>query len=245
MLPLLFLLLLLPPPATPTTPPPAPHLLLNIDFPDPTLLHDPLTHLWHAFATASGPLPLQAASAPSPLGPWTHHPSLALLASPAPWTTGLHSWAPSVHRLSTRANSYILYFSGQHANHTSLHCIGAAVSHTGPLGPYVPDAEPFECPLEHGGAIDPTSVVDGRTGERWVAWKVDGNAVGGGGYCGNSVAPVTGTPIEMVRVDGGRRKKGEVVRVWDREEGVDGPLVEAPEFWDTGTGEWVLFFREI
>lgn len=139
-----------------------------------------------------------------------------------------------------------MYFAGQHKQQTALHCIGAAVSWTGPLGPYVPDAEPLECPLERGWAVDPTSFVDGRTGERWVAWKVDGNAVGHGGYCGNSVPPVVQTPIEMVRVSpyDGRTRMGGTVRVWDREEGADGPLVEAPGLWDTGmgTGEWVLFF---
>lgn len=240
---LLALLLLFPRPTSPTPY----HLLLpSIDFPDPSLLHDPLTNTWHAFATASGPLPLQAASSPSsPLGPWTHHANLSLFSTPPPWTTGANAWAPSVHRLP-RKDAYVLYFAGQHKQQTALHCIGAAVSWTGPLGPYVPDAEPLECPLERGGAIDPTSFLDGRTGERWVAWKVDGNAVGHGGYCGNSVPPVVQTPIEMVRVSpyDGRTRMGGTVRVWDREEGVDGPLVEAPGFWDTGmgTGEWVLFF---
>lgn len=237
----LLVLVLFPLPPTLATP----HLLLPaVDFPDPSLLHDPLTNTWHAFATASGPLPLQAASAPFPLGPWTHHANLSLLESPPPWTTGANAWAPSVHRLPGK-DAYILYFSGQHKEQTALHCIGTAVSRTGPLGPYTPDAEPFECPLSRGGAIDPTSFVDRRTGDRWVAWKVDGNAVGHGGYCGNSVPPVVQTPIEMVRVSprDGTTRVGGAVRVWDREEGVDGPLVEAPGFWDTGVGgRWVLFF---
>jgi hypothetical protein len=97
--------------------------------------------------------------------------------------------------------------------------------------------------LEKGGAIDPAGFRDPVSGRRWLLYKVDGNAVGGGGECNNGVAPVKQTPIMLQEVDGedGVGLVGEAVQVLDRRdgngEGGDGPLVEAPDlFWSGGVG---------
>ncbi|KAK4645595.1 hypothetical protein QC761_202920 [Podospora bellae-mahoneyi] len=220
--------------------------LLNRDFPDPSILHDS-SGTYYAFATSllTGPSPknIQVASAPSPLGPWTYL-DIDPLPNPGSWTSGPGSltWAPSVVRLSD--NSYVMYYSGQlSGNNSAYHCIGAAKSTSSVTGPYTPLSQPIACPLSQGGAIDPAGFLDPLTGKRYLVYKVDGNSLGNGGSCGNSVAPQVPTPIVLQRVaDDGITFVGERVTILDRTE-EDGPLVEAPDLWfDWGTGTYVLFY---
>ncbi|KAK4039433.1 putative arabinan endo-1,5-alpha-L-arabinosidase C [Parachaetomium inaequale] len=254
----LLLTLLLPPPTTPSKTP-----LLSLDFPDPCIIQDAPSGTWYAFATGGWWTPppptnntttttnstpaadkatyknIQAASAPSPRGPWTYLPSANPLPSPGVWATSTQTWAPSLIQLNS--SSYVLYYAAQLAagNHSSssssYHCIGAATSSSGSiLGPYTPLPEPVICPLEKGGAIDPAGFLDPATGRRYLVYKVDGNAMGAGGECNNGVEPFQRTPIvlqEVDRGDGGGLGGGGV-EVFDRDggpEGVDGPLVEAPD----------------
>ncbi|KAL2130888.1 hypothetical protein VTI74DRAFT_5818 [Chaetomium olivicolor] len=264
MLPCLLLLLsltifLLPSPASPTKTP-----LLPINFPDPTLVQDPLTGTWYAFGTGSftpnSTTPafrnIQAALSLSPsenplAGPWTYLPTIDLLPNPGPWTAGPGSqtWAPSVVRLNDTA--WVLYYAGQMGgNNSAFHCIGAATADS-VLGPYTPLPEPLACPLDRGGAIDPAGFLDPATGRRWVVYKVDGNSMGSGGECGNGVEPGRATPILLQEVDDqdGVTLVGEPLEILDREAAVDGPLVEAPELFfarpesqPDGRGRYVLFY---
>ncbi|KAK4246286.1 glycoside hydrolase [Corynascus novoguineensis] len=124
-----------------------------------------------------------------------------------------------------------------------FHCIGAATSTTSPLGPYTPlspDDRPLICPSGAGGAIDPAAFADPATGRHYVVYKVDGNAMGSGGECNNGVAPFRRTPIVLQEIevttttnaDGagmGVRLVGDGVELLDRDDEVDGPLVEAPD----------------
>ena len=51
-----------------------------------------------------------------------------------------------------------------------------------------------------GGAIDASGFKD-ADGTRYMLYKVDGNSVGNGGSCGNTVEPIISTPIMIQRVD--------------------------------------------
>ncbi|KAK0670835.1 family 43 putative glycoside hydrolase [Cercophora samala] len=219
--------------------------LLNHDFPDPSILLDS-SGTYYAFATSlltgSSPKNIQVASAPSPLGPWTYIDTDPL-PNPGSWTAGPGSltWAPSVVQLSD--NSYVMYYSGQlSGNNSAYHCVGAAKS-TSITGPYSPLSQPIACPLSQGGAIDPSGFLDPPTGKRYLVYKVDGNSLGHGGSCGNSVAPQVSTPIILQPVaDDGMTFVGEETTILDRTE-EDGPLVEAPDlYWDGETGTYVLFY---
>jgi beta-xylosidase len=221
--------------------------ILALNFPDPSILHDP-DGTWYAFATAGAGKQIQAATAPSPSGPWTYLPHLDVLPSTGPWTTGENTWAPDVRRIGE--GRYVMYYSGQHARAGGRgpYCIGVAVSPS-PLGPYVASPEPWACADEEGGIIDPSGFLDPRTGRRYVVYKIDGNSIGRGGSCGNGVVPRVPTPIMVQEVDAadGVTKVGRPVMILDREE-VDGPLVEAPSLAylegrdGDGEGRYVLFY---
>lgn len=228
-------------------------LLPNTTFADPSITYDPQTSAWYAFATASESTNVQAATAPSPQGPWTYLPNTDLLPNPGNWTnpTTPEVWAPAVHHLPT-TDTFILYYSASlPPPHTTFHCLGAA---TAPniTGPFVPLPTPFACPLDKGGAIDAAGYRDEADGSAWVLYKVDGSSKGPGGPCGNGVkekrAP---TPIVLQRVDerDGVTKIGEAVTVLERgPEEEEGPLVEAPSLVHlrgvegTGEGRFVLFY---
>jgi hypothetical protein len=121
------------------------------------------------------------------------------------------------------------------------------------LGPYEPAATPFACPEKEGGAIDPAGFLDPVSGRRYVVYKVDGNSLGGGGYCNNGVAPFRDTPVVLQEVDPldgvtNIVREGGVV-IFDRDQDLDGPLVEAPDLMfvrgEEGSGEegvYVLFY---
>jgi beta-xylosidase len=80
--------------------------------------------------------------------------------------------------------SYMMYYSATTTQDTSKHCVGAAKA-SSVTGPYTPVSDqPLICPLDQGGAID--SSVYNNNGERYITWKVDGNAIGHGGACGNT-----------------------------------------------------------
>jgi beta-xylosidase len=121
----------------------------------------------------------------------------------------------------------------------AYHCVGTAVADA-PSGPYVPLPEPFACDLTIGGAIDASGFVD-SDGSRYVLYKVDGNSIGNGGDCGNSVPPLVATPIMLQAVEtDGTTTVGELVQILDRGDS-DGPLVEAPSL-ILRDGIYYLFF---
>jgi beta-xylosidase len=208
---------------------------LRLDFPDPAIIQD-TDGTWYSFATNSNGKHVQAARAPDPAGPWTWL-DVELLPDGG-WTTGLNTWAPDIRRVGT---GYVMYYSGEVPGAGGRHCIGAATSKT-ILGPYAPKAEPFACPLDQGGAIDPSGFFDVATRKRYVTYKVDGNNIGHGGDCNNGVEPLVGTPLVLQEVAAdGLTPVGAPVTIMDRI-AEDGPLVEAPNIARTTDGTYILFF---
>ncbi|KAK4236608.1 glycosyl hydrolase [Achaetomium macrosporum] len=219
----------------------------NLDFPDPSITYDPHSSTWYAFATQGNNKNIQAASAPSPQGPWTYLPSTDPLPVPGSWvdTTSPRIWAPDVQYLS-ESDTFVLYYSGLVAG-SAYHCVGAATADN-ITGPYTPGDEPLVCPLDEGGAIDAAGFRDETDGSRWVVYKVDGSAKGPGGPCGNGDPPGEPTPLRLQRVDEGDGVTlvGDAITILDRDPEVDGPLVEAPSLVRVGDGGggggFVLFY---
>jgi beta-xylosidase len=150
----------------------------------------------------------------------------------------------------------VLYFSAAVAAYPAHHCVGVATSNS-VTGPYTAQNLPLVCPDpigtgayvnsiipstgQQGGAIDPSGFRD-KDGTLYVVYKVDGNSIGNGGSCGNSVAPVRSTPIMLVAVEqDGFTPRGSVMQILDRDNN-DGPLIEAPSLAITSNGQYALFF---
>jgi beta-xylosidase len=124
----------------------------------------------------------------------------------------------------------------------SKHCVGAATSST-ILGPYTGMPDALFCPLSKGGAIDSSGFRD-RDGKRYVVYKVDGNSIGHGGACGNTVAPVVGTPLMLQPVGAdGYTLTGNAVPLLDNSGGGnDQGILEAPYLIRSRAGIYFLFF---
>ena len=159
----------------------------------------------------------------------------------APWIDkkSPRVWAPDVNMVND--GSFIMYYTAATKAHPRIHCLGFATSRKVD-GPYVDRAkEPWICPLKQGGAIDPAGYIN-KDGTRWVVYKIDGNAIGHGGECGNTKKPIVPTPILLQQVNGkdGHTKIGGPIEIL-RNIPADGPYVEAPSlsFLD---GKYVLFF---
>lgn len=147
-------------------------------------------------------------------------------------------WAPDILRRPD--GKFVLYYSATPADMHSLHCIGASVSDT-PVGPFKPEAKPIACHAEEGGAIDTGPFID-EDGTVYLTYKVDGNNIGHGGVCSNTVPPLIDTPIYLQKLEkDGITKSGKPVEILDRIDS-DGPLVEAPSLIRTDEGVYVLFF---
>ena len=104
---------------------------------------------------------------------------------------------------------------------------------------------PVFCDVTSGGAIDPNGVVDPDTGNFYVVYKVDGNSLGHGGACGNTVAPIQPTPIilqQVSSIDGVTPVGGGIEILVNEAE--DGPMIEAPALmYNAQSGGYVLFYN--
>ncbi|KAJ9148457.1 Glycosyl hydrolase family 43 protein [Pleurostoma richardsiae] len=217
-----------------------PAQVLNTDFPDPSILNDPKTGNWFAFATAGNGEKVQVASGPSATGPWTWQDTTNVLPDTGSWAVNTGIWAPDVRYLAA-SNSFVMYYAAPYAANTAFHCVGAALSST-ITGPYTAINTPIACPTDQGGAIDPNGYFDEATNTRWLVYKIDGNAVGNGGSCGNTVAPIHSTPIMMQQLSlDGYTTIGSAFQILDRGD-ADGPLIEAPSLIKASDGSFVLFF---
>lgn len=152
-------------------------------------------------------------------------------------------WAPAVKKRPSDGK-FILYYSAAFDNNVTMssHCIGAAISETSsPAGPYLPLNATIACPIKEGGAIDPTPFID-TDGSLYLAFKVDGNNIGHGGVCKNSIHPLVATPIKLQKMMAdGVTPDGQDITILDRTE-EDGPLVEAPVIVRSAEGIYFLFF---
>ncbi|KKZ65766.1 hypothetical protein EMCG_08415 [[Emmonsia] crescens] len=215
---------------------PGPHQVIPKDFPDPGFLK--VSADWYAFSTNAYNKKVQVAKS-SDFENWTVLNTDAL-AGLGPWESPLDHWAPDI--IMRDDGRLVLYYSGRLKESPRYHCVAAAVSEgQDPAGPYHPLEEPFACHMEKGGSIDPAGFLD-KDASRWLVYKVDGNNIGNGGDCGNSIPPLAPTPIYLQKVAGDAVTKiGDPITILDRDES-DGPLIEAPSLILSSEGVYFLFY---
>ncbi|KZV62716.1 glycoside hydrolase family 43 protein [Peniophora sp. CONT] len=208
--------------------------VITANFPDPAILTVDGTYYVFSTTGAGKHVPVQTST---DFVNWTPLPDA--LPTVGNWSTGHNVWAPDVIQLGT--NSFLMYYSAEANSNPVKHCVSAATS-SSPAGPYTPIADVLACPISAGGAIDPAAFLD-TDGSLYLAWKVDGNSIGHGGNCGNSVAPIVPTPIIIQKMtsNGTAFAAGSsATQILDRSD-ADGPLVEAPSLVEKD-GTYFLFF---
>ena len=146
------------------------------DFPDPSILYDPASGQAFAYGTnifsASGALLNVPVTHTGDAGLESWSPITDAMPKLPGWARPSYTWAPAIaHR---QGGPYRLYFTARYGE-SGLSCIGVAVSQT-PAGPFAPTSEttPVVCPLDAGGAIDP-SVFRDDDGAEYLLWKTDSN----------------------------------------------------------------------
>ena len=214
--------------------------VIAANFPDPAVIYEDGKS--YAYSTNSAGIHIPMASSTDNVT-WSVMAGHDALPTLAPWETDNKIWAPDVVRASD--GTYVMYYaSGTKATDGKFHCIGVATSKT-PTGLFAPKDEPLICPdgPSTGGVIDPDGFLDESSGKRYIAYKVDGNAIGNGGSCGNGIAPLKSTPIMLQEVDAddGITLIGGPTQILDRDD-ADGPLVEAPSLHRSDEGVYFLFF---
>jgi GH43 family beta-xylosidase len=86
------------------------------------------------------------------------------------WTGKGFQWAPAVW--ARPDGRFVLYYATSAPQSTRM-CISRATADS-PAGPFEDDSSgPFICPLDKGGAIDPSVIV--HEGDPYLVWKADGN----------------------------------------------------------------------
>lgn len=176
---------------------------IKSNFPDPGLAFDAHagdSGTWYAFSTQNEKINVQLASSPD-FTTWKLHAGYDALPSLPGWapnTPHAHVWAPDVNQRPD--GSWVMYFAALGRTHPRKHCIGVATS-PNVTGPYTPLEDPFVCDLPRGGNIDPNLFRDPVNGENYLVYKTDGNAIGHGGMCGNTLNPVVPTPLYLQLVD--------------------------------------------
>lgn len=230
---------------------------ITTDFADPSIHFDGDT--WYCFASQSGHdnknIHIQLAQS-TDFKTWTYQSGWDVMPVLPAWASPKHQvWAPDINQLvcisltlhlkATRLNSsladgsWLIYFAAAPLLDPTKKCIGTARSRN-IRGPYVPDAEPFDCSIPEGGSIDASGFLD-TDGSRYVVWKIDANSLGHGGSCNNAVAPIVETPIVIQRVDvDGTTRIGERATLITNSVH-DGPDVEAPQIRKVGS-TYFLFF---
>lgn len=143
------------------------------------------------------------------------------------WTTKGFQWAPSVW--ARPDGTFVLYYTTPSSKGSPRMCISRATGDS-PAGPFTDDSSSaFICPLDQGGAIDP-SVVESSDGKVHLLWKSDGD-------CCNlptiiysqeldaKGTDVAGSPTELIRA----------TQKWEKD------LVEGPSMVRQGD-KWLLFY---
>jgi hypothetical protein len=128
------------------------------------------------------------------------------------WAKDGGSWAPAV---LARDTGFTLYYTTTD-NASGKQCISVATSDAAE-GPYVDiSAGPLVCPVELGGAIDPSPFVD-ADGNAFLYWKNDGNCCG---------VP-TRIWVQPLAADG-RSLTGQPTALLGADQAWEGGVVEAP-----------------
>ncbi|KAK5075180.1 hypothetical protein LTR51_003579 [Lithohypha guttulata] len=217
--------------------------VIPTDFQDPSVLK--VGDTYHGFAGLNGDKAgttsnvITATS--KDFSTWTVDNTDAL-PYPGAWVATVpHVWAPDIVQLAN--GRFVLYYSATTAEDISKHCVGVATSDT-PKGPFVASDTPLYCDLSIGGAIDADGFRDPATGKQYVVYKVDGNSLGNGGACKNTIPPIMSTPIilQEVNVDDGATPIGQGITLLTNNAD-DGPVIEAPTLaYNAGTNQYVMFF---
>lgn len=206
--------------------------VISINFPDPAVLQ--VDSKLYAYATNGGGKNIQWASSVDRGSSWPVSDSDAL-PDVGPWAMTGRTWAP--HVIDRGDGTFVLYYAADDRSQKA-HCIGAATS-SSPSGPFKPTRSPLVCATAGGGAIDPSGFQD-IDGSRYIVYKVDGGALGGGGPCGNADRSHP-TPIMLQKLtEDGLSSDKNPIEILDRGES-DGPLIEAPNLL-LQNGVYFLFF---
>jgi beta-xylosidase len=140
--------------------------------------------------------------------------------------------------------NFVLYYSVAMAESPAKHCVAAALAPNAE-GPFTPVETPLFCDLTAGGAIDADGFNDPLTHRQYIIYKVDGNSIGKGGECANSVQPITPTPLVLQEVnpdDGYSFIGGPLTVLLNDPE--DGPNIEAPSLlYDSSSQTYILFYN--
>ncbi|KAL1304488.1 hypothetical protein AAFC00_003478 [Neodothiora populina] len=213
--------------------------VITANFPDPGLMK--VGDTWYAFATRTKgtTIHIQVASSPD-FETWTVINEDALPTLPA-WIyqPSWNTWAPDVKQLDD--GSFIMYYSASTAEDTSKHCVGVASAST-VEGPYTGQDKALICPISQGGAIDASGFRD-ASGARYIVYKIDGNAIGSGGACGNTIAPIQATPLVLQPVaSDGYTLQGTATTLLDNIGVSDDGVIEAPTLIRSQEGIYFLFF---
>lgn len=218
--------------------------VISTDFPDPTIIN--VGDTWHAFGTQSlfnfQDIKTQYATS-TDFTTWQLHEGHDALRNLPSWVDQSNPkiWAPDVIQVDD--GSFVMYYSAttNTAGNGRFHCLGVATS-PNVEGPYdsVSDT-PFSCPTNEGGAIDASGFRD-ADGKRYVTYKIDGNALGGGGLCNNDVLPQKDTWIMLQEVEqDGYTLVGAAREILNRD-ARDGPLIEGPSLVRMPGTVYVLHF---
>lgn len=128
----------------------------------------------------------------------------------APSWASSHFWAPEIHAVGSQ---FVAYFSAKRADN-GVFAIGAATAPS-PTGPFTDIGAPLVTE-PHPGAID-AHYFRASSGQHYILWKIDGNAIG------------ASTPIKIQELSpDGTSTVGQATTILTNTLGWEGALVEGP-----------------
>ncbi len=201
--------------------------ILPVPLADPFLLAEPDANYIYATNTTSANIPVYRSES-GDTG------TVEYLGDALPkvpdWTVQGFQWAPAV--FARPDGTFVVYYATPQPPTTDgsprRQCISRATS-SAPGGPFVDDSTgPMICPLDQGGAIDPSVFVDGDT--PYLVWKSDGDCcdlptIIYSQQLSADGLSTAGPPVELIRDS----------QPWEAN------LVEAPSM-ITAAGKYVLFY---
>lgn len=194
---------------------------IDQDFPDPDVSR--FGDTYYAYATNTAAVNVQVATS-ADLKTWAVSDSDALPGLPD-WAIPGRTWAPDVSEFSP--GHFVMYFTTANSD-PAFQCIGVATA-TAPEGPFRPAGDSaLICPADEGGAIDPSTFVDG--GIRYLVWKNDGNCCAKDTWL--QVAPLSPDGLQLA---------GPSTKLIKQTDDWEGSLVEAPVLVKHGS-TYVLFY---
>ncbi|CAJ2513994.1 Uu.00g021130.m01.CDS01 [Anthostomella pinea] len=199
---------------------------MGVNFPDPSIIYGDGS--WKAYATSSSGKNVPVATSSDSVS-WTLTGNDAL-PNPGSWVSSSDQaiWAPDVQK--NDAGVYVMYYSGVATSPTAV-------------GPFTANSAPLICDAAGGGVIDPSGYDDGV--DRWIAWKVDGNNLGGATTCqsGTPSGDYKSTPIRIQRMARDAVTLLDSAKtILDNEGAANDGVVEGPALYKIADGDFVLFY---